>query len=86
MSESTHRKLSDSTEMRESSDRGNRLRSAAIAVIAVLAALGTLFAHHRSIEALTSKNQAILLQARASQPPQRSANRLPSQTSACLSR
>jgi hypothetical protein len=66
MSESTHRRLSDSTEMRESSDRGNRLRSAAIAVIAVLAALGTLFAHHRSIEALTSKNQAILLQARAS--------------------
>jgi Domain of unknown function (DUF4337) len=66
MSESTHRRLSDSTEMRESSDRGNRLRSATIAVIAVLAALGTLFAHHRSIEALTSKNQAILLQARAS--------------------
>jgi hypothetical protein len=66
MSESTHRRLSDSTEMRENSDRGNRLRSATIAIIAVLAALGTLFAHHRSIEALTSKNQAILLQARAS--------------------
>ena len=66
MSESTHRRLSDSTEMREHSDRGNRLRSATIAVIAVLAALGTLFAHHRSIEALTSKNEAILLQARAS--------------------
>jgi hypothetical protein len=66
MSESTHRRLTESTEMRDNSDRGNRLRSAAIAVIAVLAALGTLFAHHRSIEALTSKNQAILLQARAS--------------------
>ncbi len=66
MSESIHRKLSDSTEMRKSSDRGNRLMSATIAVIAVLAALGTLFAHHRSIEALTAKNEAILLQARAS--------------------
>jgi hypothetical protein len=66
MSESTHRRLTESTEMRDNSDRGNRLRSATIAVIAVLAALGTLFAHHRSIEALTSKNQAILLQARAS--------------------
>jgi hypothetical protein len=66
MSESTRRRLSDSTEMRENSNRGNRLMSATIAVIAVLAALGTLFAHHRSIEALTSKNQAILLQARAS--------------------
>jgi hypothetical protein len=47
-------------------DRGNRLVSLAAAIIAVLAALGTLFAHHRSISALSSKNQAILDQARAS--------------------
>jgi hypothetical protein len=66
VSESTHRRLSDSEELRESSDRGARLKSATIAIIAVLAALGTLFAHHRSIEALTSKNEAILSQARAS--------------------
>jgi hypothetical protein len=66
MSESTHRRLADSAEMRGNSNRGNRLMSATIAVIAVLAALGTLFAHHRSIEALTSKNEAILSQARAS--------------------
>lgn len=66
MSESMHRTLTDSAEMRENSDRGNRLMSATIAVIAVLAALGTLFAHHRSIQALTSKNEAILSQARAS--------------------
>jgi hypothetical protein len=66
MSESTHRRLADSDEIRETSDRGTRLKSATIAVIAVLAALGTLFAHHRSIEALTSKNEAILSQARAS--------------------
>ncbi len=36
------------------------------AIIAVLAALGTLFAHHRSIGALSVKNQAILTQSRAS--------------------
>jgi hypothetical protein len=40
--------------------------SLAAAVIAVLAALGTLFSHHRSISALTAKNVAILTQARAS--------------------
>jgi hypothetical protein len=44
----------------------NKLVSLAAAIIAVLAALGTLFAHHRSISALTAKNQAILMQARAS--------------------
>ena len=47
-------------------ERSNRLVSLAAAIIAVLAALGTLFAHHRSISALSSKNQAILDQARAS--------------------
>lgn len=36
------------------------------AIVAVLAALGTLFAHHRSIGALSVKNAAILAQARAS--------------------
>ena len=42
-----------------------RLLSLAAAVIAVLAALGTLFSHHRSITALAVKNEAILTQARA---------------------
>jgi len=46
-------------------NQGGRLVSLAAAVIAVLAALGTLFAHHRSISALSAKNQAILTQARA---------------------
>jgi hypothetical protein len=46
--------------------RGSRLVSLAAAIIAVLAALGTLFSHHRSISALSAKNQAILTQARAS--------------------
>lgn len=44
----------------------NRWVSLAAAIIAVLAALSTLFAHHRSISALSWKNQAILTQARAS--------------------
>ena len=38
----------------------------AAAIIAVLAALGTLFAHHRSISALAAKNEAILAQSKAS--------------------
>jgi Domain of unknown function (DUF4337) len=46
--------------------RGNMPVSFAAAIIAVFAALGTLFAHHRSIIALSAKNQAILAQARAS--------------------
>jgi small-conductance mechanosensitive channel len=45
--------------------RGSRLVSLAAAIIAVLAALGTLFTHHRSILALAAKNQAILTQSRA---------------------
>ncbi|HZV76411.1 MAG TPA: DUF4337 family protein [Candidatus Babeliales bacterium] len=44
---------------------GNRLVSLAAAIIAVLAALGTLYAHHASIAALSAKNQAILTQGRA---------------------
>jgi len=47
-------------------DRATRLVSLVAAIVAVLAAIGTLFAHHRSISALTEKNQAILLQAKAS--------------------
>ena len=42
-----------------------RLVSAAVAIIAVLAALSTLFTHHRSILALAAKNKAILTQSRA---------------------
>ncbi len=45
--------------------RGRRIVSVAAAIVAVLAALGTLYSHHRSIMALSAKNQAILTQARA---------------------
>ena len=45
--------------------RRNRLVSLATAIVAVLAALGTLFAHHRSVSALDAKNEAILAQGRA---------------------
>jgi hypothetical protein len=44
---------------------GSRIASLATAIIAVLAALGTLFTHHRSIAALAAKNGAILTQSRA---------------------
>jgi uncharacterized membrane protein YgdD (TMEM256/DUF423 family) len=42
-----------------------RFVSLAAAIIAVLAALGTLSAHHRSVAALTAKNEAILSQGKA---------------------
>ncbi len=60
------RRAGDNVSAGVEANQGNRLVSLAAAVIAVLAALGTLFAHHRSISALSAKNQAILTQARAS--------------------
>ena len=45
---------------------GDRWTAVASAVIAVLAALATLFANHRSISALSVKNDAILTTAKAS--------------------
>jgi hypothetical protein len=66
VSENVHQALTDADELKEAIARGDRLRSVIIAIVAVLAALGTLYAHHRSIAALTTKNQAILSQARAS--------------------
>lgn len=65
MSETVHESLKEAEDL-QTAARGGRLTSVAIAIIAVLAALGTLFAHHRSIAALNVKNQAILSQARAS--------------------
>ncbi len=44
---------------------GNRLVALAAAIVAVLAALGTLASHHRSISALAAKNEAIIMQARS---------------------
>jgi hypothetical protein len=66
VSENVHKKLQEATEIQSSADRGRRLVALAAAIIAVLAALGTLFTHHQSILGLTAKNHAILLQARAS--------------------
>jgi hypothetical protein len=51
--------------MRVEARYSNRVVSLAAAIIAVLAALGTLFSHHRSILALAAKNKAILTQSRA---------------------
>ena len=65
MSENIVKELHDADERQGNIERGNRAAALAAAIIAVLAALGTLFSHHRSISALTAKSQAILLQARA---------------------
>jgi Domain of unknown function (DUF4337) len=57
--------------LRESGDRqqqitsGEKLVPVLTAVIAVLAAIATLFAHHSSIVGLANKNEAILLQTKA---------------------
>ena len=49
----------------EAPSGAGRFVSAAVAIVAVLAALATLFTHHRSILALAAKNKAILTQSRA---------------------
>jgi len=66
LSQNVQKALADADELQRAIATGNRITSVVIAIVAVLAALGTLFAHHRSIAALTTKNQAILSQARAS--------------------
>jgi hypothetical protein len=43
----------------------SRVNSLSAAVVAVLAAMGTLFAHHRSVAALSEENRAIIAQGRA---------------------
>lgn len=65
---STPHKAFEEAEERREQLRSNhdRLIPLAAAIIAVLAALGTLFSHHRSITALSVKNEAILLQSKAS--------------------
>jgi hypothetical protein len=63
---SVHKALEEATEREEAIKGGNdKLVPLAAAIIAVLAALGTLFAHHRSIQALSEKNEAIILTARS---------------------
>lgn len=67
MSENIAQALQEARQRQETIERGDRAAALAAAIIAVLAALGTLFSHHRSISALTAKSQAILLQARAAE-------------------
>jgi hypothetical protein len=60
------RSLIEAETLQTAAVRGSRVAAVTIAVIAVLAALGTLLAHHRSIASLAEKNEAVLSQARAS--------------------
>ncbi len=64
---SPHKAFDEATERHEHLSGGQRdlLVPLAAAIIAVLAAIGTLYAHHQSISALSVKNQAILLQSKA---------------------
>ena len=64
---SAHKAFEEAHEREENMREGHDLLVPLLAaIIAVLAALGTLFAHHRSIAALALKNEAILAQSRAS--------------------
>jgi len=65
MSFDAHKALTEAVERHEHISKGGRLVPLAAAIIAVLAALGTLFAHHRSISALSVKNDSIIAQARS---------------------
>jgi hypothetical protein len=76
VSENIHKTLTDANELQEKIEKGQRLTSVVIAAIAVLASLGTLFSHHRSISALTAKNQAILVQSQASDKYQKAEAKL----------
>jgi hypothetical protein len=58
--------LREADERREQIASGDKLVPVLAAVIAVLAALATLFAHHDSIVALEQKNVAVLYQTKAS--------------------
>lgn len=58
--------MRDVSERHEQVASGEKLVPVSAAVIAVLAALATLFAHHSSTLALARKNEAILYQAKAS--------------------
>ncbi|MDQ2865677.1 MAG: DUF4337 domain-containing protein [Candidatus Eremiobacteraeota bacterium] len=63
---SPHKAFDEAAERHEHLEkRHDRLVPLAAAIIAVLAALGTLFSHHQSIRALSIKNEAILLQSKA---------------------
>jgi hypothetical protein len=57
--------LRDVHERREQIASGEKLVPVLAAVVAVLAAVATLFAHHSSTTALAQKNEAILYQAKA---------------------
>ena len=65
MSFDAHKALAEVDERNEHASKGARLVPLAAAIFAVLAALGTLFAQHRSISALSVKNDSILSQTRA---------------------
>jgi len=65
MSFEAHKAVAEAAERHEDVSKGKRLVPLATAIIAVLAALGTLYAHHRSISALSVKNDSILAQARS---------------------
>jgi hypothetical protein len=60
-----HKTVREATSRHDTAVQHDKLVPLAAAIIAVLAALGTLFAHHRSIQALAEKNQASILTARS---------------------
>ncbi len=57
--------MHEASERHEQVASGGKIVPVSAAIVAVLAALATLFAHHSSTSALAQKNEAILYQAKA---------------------
>jgi hypothetical protein len=66
MTFNAHKVLEESGERHEQAKHGDPMVAISASIIAVLAALMTMFANHYSVRALSVKNEAILQQARAS--------------------
>jgi len=77
---STHKTLEHASERERESSRGRASTALAAAIVAIVAAIGTLLANHRSVQALNAKSDATLLQSRATYSIVSVVDRQPSKT------
>lgn len=77
---STHKTLERAGERDHESSRGRAATALAAAIVAIVAAIGTLLANHRSVQALNAKSDATLLQSRATYAIVSVVERQPSKT------
>jgi hypothetical protein len=77
---STHKTLEHAGERDRESSHGRASTALAAAIVAIVAAVGTLLANHRSVQALNAKSDATLLQSRATYSIVSVVDRQPSKT------